>query len=211
MAHAPLVAASSSGSFCPSVQGQWVAPGEAAPPPHVIDLPDDDDNGPLRVRRHKRASADKTSQSATASEAVARDGGDTARASVTFAVPLASARPSSSTADPSSLFAAYPVPEDQAAAAKEAIRQAGIMMEQVKMAREASQAAYDASSALQSNVQKSCELVARYTELEKQKIQLNLDLELARTELQKVRDGAAEKLTEALAKKDQDLAVAQLC
>ena len=86
---------------------------------------------------------------------MARDGGDTTRASVTFAVPLASARPSLSTADPSSLFAAYPVPEDQAAAAKEAIRQAGIMMEQVKMAREASQAAYDASSALQSNVQVS--------------------------------------------------------
>ena len=110
-------------------------------PPHVIDLPDDDDNGPLRVRRHKRASADKTPQSAPASEAVARDGGDTTRASVTFAVPLVSARPSASTADPPSLFAAYPVPEDQVAATKEAIRQAGIMMEQVKMAREASQAA----------------------------------------------------------------------
>ncbi len=40
-------------------------------------------------------------------------------------------------------------------AAKEAIRQAGIMMEQVKVVREASQAAYDASSALQSNVQVS--------------------------------------------------------
>ena len=107
------------------------------------------------MRRHKRASADKTPQSAPASEAVARDGGDTTRASVTFAVPLASARPSSSTADPSSLFAAYTIPKDQAAAAKEAIQQAGIMMEQVKMAREASQAAYDASSALQSNVQVS--------------------------------------------------------
>ena len=44
-------------------------------------------------------------------------------------------------------------------------------------------------------LQKSCKLVARYTELEKQKIQLNLDLELARTELQKVRDGAAGKTT----------------
>ena len=124
-------------------------------PPHVIDLPDDDDNEPLRVRRNKRASADKTPQSAPAFEAVARDGGDTARASVTFAIPLTSVRPSTSTADPPSLFAAYPVPEDQAAAAKEAIRQAGIMMEQVKVAREASQAAYDASLALQSNVQVS--------------------------------------------------------
>ena len=40
-------------------------------------------------------------------------------------------------------------------AAKEAIRQAGIMMEKMKMVRDASQAAYDASSALQSNVQVS--------------------------------------------------------
>ncbi|XBH90592.1 hypothetical protein VPH35_082208 [Triticum aestivum] len=139
-------------------------------PPHVIDLPDDNDNEPLRVRRNKRASADKTPQSAPASEAVARDGGDTTRASVIFSIPLTSVRPSTSTADPYSLFAAYPVPEDQAAAAKEVIRQAGIMMEQVKVAREASQAAYDASSALQSNVQKSCELVAHYTELENQQI-----------------------------------------
>ena len=127
-------------------------------PPHVIDLPDDDDDGPLRVRRHKRASADKTPQSAPASEAVARDGGDTTRASVTFAVPLASARPSTSTVNPPSLFATHHVPEDQVGAAKEAIRQAGIMMEQVKVVREASQAAYDASSALQSNVQ-----VSRFT------------------------------------------------
>ena len=40
-------------------------------------------------------------------------------------------------------------------AAREAIRQAGIMMEKMKMVREASQAAYDASSALQRNVQVS--------------------------------------------------------
>ena len=40
-------------------------------------------------------------------------------------------------------------------AAREAIRQAGIMMEKMKMVRDASQAAYDASSALQSNVQVS--------------------------------------------------------
>ena len=38
-------------------------------------------------------------------------------------------------------------------AAKEAIRQAGIMMEKIRMVRDASQAAYDASSALQRNVQ----------------------------------------------------------
>ena len=46
-------------------------------------------------------------------------------------------------------------PEDEVNAAKEAIHQAGIMMEKMKMVRDASQAAYDASSALQSNVQVS--------------------------------------------------------
>ena len=74
---------------------------------------------------------------------------------MSFAVLLTSARPSSSTANPPSFFATHHIPEDQAGAAKEAIRQAGVMMEQVKKAREASQAAYDASSALQSNVQVS--------------------------------------------------------
>ena len=74
---------------------------------------------------------------------------------VTFTVPLTSARPSSSSATQPSLFSTYPIPEDQASAAKEAIRQAGVMMEQVKAIREASQGAYDASSALQSNVQVS--------------------------------------------------------
>ena len=88
-------------------------------------------------------------------KALAQEGGEVARHSVSFAVPLTSARPSSSSADPPSLFSTYHVPEDQASAAKEAIRQAGIMMEQVKAIRTASQAAYDASSALQSNVQVS--------------------------------------------------------
>ena len=77
-------------------------------------------------------------------------------------MPLSSAQPSASTAqasvDPSSLFTVHHVPEDQVGATKEAIRQAGIMMEQVKVVREASQAAYDASSTLQSNVQ-----VSRFT------------------------------------------------
>ena len=83
------------------------------------------------------------------------EGGNITRATVSFAVPLTSARPSSSSADPPSLFSTHHVPEDQAGAAKEAIRQAGVMMEQVKAIRDASQAAYDASSALQSNVQVS--------------------------------------------------------
>ena len=38
-------------------------------------------------------------------------------------------------------------------AAKEATRQAGLMMEQMKVVHKASKAAYDASSTLQTNVQ----------------------------------------------------------
>ena len=83
------------------------------------------------------------------------EGGNVTRATMSFAVPLTSARPSSSSADPPSLFATHHVLEDQAGAAKEAIRQAGVMMEQVKAIRDASQAAYDASLTLQSNVQVS--------------------------------------------------------
>lgn len=131
------------------------------------------------------------------------------RHSVSFAVPLMSVRPSSLTADPPYLFATHHVPEDQVGAAKEAIRQAGIMMEQVKAIREASQAAYDASSALQSNVQKSCELVARCAELENKQIQLDLDLKLIQENFQKAKDEAKDKMKEALKKKDRDLAEAQ--
>ena len=99
--------------------------------------------------------AGKTIRTASVSEALVQEGGDVTQHFVSFAVPLTSARPSSLIADPPSLFATHHVPEDQAGAGKEAIRQAGIMMEQVKAIREASQAAYDASSALQSNVQVS--------------------------------------------------------
>ena len=42
-------------------------------------------------------------------------------------------------------------------------------------------------------LQKSCDLGARFAVLEKQQIQLNLDLELAKTELQKAKDDAAGK------------------
>ena len=83
------------------------------------------------------------------------EGSNVARATVSFAEPLTVARPSSSSATQPSLFSTHHVPENQASAAKEAIRQAGVMMEQVKAIREASRAAYDASSALQSNVQVS--------------------------------------------------------
>src|SRR3954463_3310941 len=127
-----------------------------AAPPHVISLPDDDDDEvPLRERRTRKKSTGVTPRTVPEPEAVVQEGGDVTRTSVTFVVPLTTVHPSSSTADPSSFFAKHPVPEDQMSAAKEAIRQAGIMMEQVKMVRNASQAAYDASSALQSNVQVS--------------------------------------------------------
>ena len=98
-------------------------------------------------------------QSTPVAEPVIQEVGDANRTSVTFAIPLSSAQPSASTAqtpaDPPSLFSAHHVPEDQVGASKEAIRQAGIMMEQMKMVREANQAGYDAGSALQSNVQVS--------------------------------------------------------
>ena len=126
-----------------------------AAPRHVIDLPDDDDEVPLRARKNRQAAAGKSTRTASAPEVLVQEGGDIARHSVTFAVPLTSARPSSSTAEPPSLFATHHVREDQVGAAKEAIRQVGIMMEQVKAIREASQAAYDASSALHSTVQVS--------------------------------------------------------
>ena len=85
-------------------------------------------------------------------EPVVQEGGDVNWTSVTFAMPLSSAEPLALTAqapvDPSSLFVVHHVPEDQVGAAKEAIRQAGIMMEQLKVVRDASQAAYNAISAL---------------------------------------------------------------
>ena len=97
------------------------------------------------------------------------------RASVTFDVPVSSERPTSSTAPvfastiqphaselqaaatepPTPFFTTHHVPESQAAAAAEAIRQAGIMMERVNVVHENSQAADDASAALRANVQVS--------------------------------------------------------
>ena len=108
----------------------------------------------------RKTSTSKTPQSTPVTEPVVQQFGDANRASVTLAVPLSSAQPSASTAQaptdlPSSLFTAHHVPEDPVSAAEEAIRQAGLMMEQMKVVREASQAAYDASSALQANVQVS--------------------------------------------------------
>ena len=98
---------------------------------------------------------------------------DADRASVTFDAPLSSEHPTPSTAPvipsvvqlhatelqaaaPGSsvpFFTNYHVPESQSDAAAEGIRQANVMMERMKTVHENSQAAYDASAALQANVQ----------------------------------------------------------
>ena len=88
----------------------------------VIDLPDDDDEEPPRQRRSKKASAGKVTQDVPAPETLVVEGDNVTRPTVTFAVPLTSARSSSSSAAQPSLFSTYRVPEDQANAAKEAIR-----------------------------------------------------------------------------------------
>nr|XP_045086191.1 coiled-coil domain-containing protein 96-like [Aegilops tauschii subsp. strangulata] len=62
--------------------------------------------------------------------------------------------------------------------------------DQMKVVREASQATYDASSALQANVQKSFDFGVQFTDLQKKQIQLNLDLELAKENMQKAKDEA---------------------
>ena len=106
--------------------------------------------------------ASKAPRSTPVSEPVIQQSGDLNRAFVTFADPVSTEHPSSSTvqvpalsvqlhaSDP--LFVTHHVPEDQVGVSKEAIRQAGLMMEQMKMVHEASKAAYDASAALQTNV-----------------------------------------------------------
>ena len=68
------------------------------------------------------APAGKTTQIASVPETLVQEGGDITQNSVSFAVSLTSVRPSSSTADPPSLFATHYVPEDQAGVAKETIR-----------------------------------------------------------------------------------------
>ena len=93
-----------------------------------------------------------------------QDLGGSSRTVVTFVVPLSTAQPSSSTVQASNPTGASPtlvpieftlhhVPEDQTGAAKEAMIQAGLMMDRLKVVYESSKAAYDASSALQANVQ----------------------------------------------------------
>ena len=101
--------------------------------------------------------------------------GELVRTNVTFANALTTDRPSGSTAptpaapvqphvsDPitastalePSLFVAYQTPDDSPSAAREALRQVNLVMEQVNVMHEASQVAYNASTALQINVQVS--------------------------------------------------------
>ena len=101
--------------------------------------------------------------------------GDPVRTNVTFADPLTTDCPSGSTAptpatpvqlhasDPvaastalaPSLFATYQTPDDSPSAAREALRQVNLVMDQVKVMHEASQVACNASTTLQTNVQVS--------------------------------------------------------
>ena len=119
--------------------------------------------------------ASKVSHSTSASEPVIQQLGDPVRTSVSFADPVSTDQPSASTAQtsgpiaqpqastplatsfvPSSLsFVVHHVPEDQVGAAKEAMIQAGLMMDRLKVVYDTSKAAYDASSALQANVRVS--------------------------------------------------------
>ena len=95
---------------------------------------------------------------------------------MTFVVPLSSEHPASSivpvfpsAAQPHAselqaaasgpsvpFFTSYHVSENHLDTAAEAIRQAGAMMEQMKAVHDNSQAAYDASAALQAHAQVSC-------------------------------------------------------
>ncbi|XBI88429.1 hypothetical protein VPH35_026396 [Triticum aestivum] len=59
------------------------------------------------------------------------------------------------------------------------------------------------------SMMKSCELVARYTELENKHIQLELDLNLVQENFTKAKEEAKDKLKEARKKKDLDLVEAQ--
>ena len=118
-----------------------------AAPRDVIELPDDEEEVPLKERRRRgRASSGRTTegqvpQSTLVHEMVVQQSGDLAQANVTFANPLSTDRPSASTAQvsaapvqlhasdpmtvstvlPSSLFAAYHTPDNLPSAAREAL------------------------------------------------------------------------------------------
>lgn len=123
---------------------------------------------PLRERRRKgRTSSGRAAEGQVPEPAVERSG-DLARASVTFADPLSTDRPSGSTAQapaapvqvhasdpvaaptalPASLFTTYQTPDHPPSAAREALLQVNLVMEQMKVVHEASQVAYNATTAL---------------------------------------------------------------
>ena len=148
----------------------------------VVVLPDDDEEEvPLQERRRRGGGSIRRGlevqfpQSTLVLEAVVERLGDPIRTNVTFANPLTTDRLSGSTApapaapvqlhasDPvvalatlePSLFAAYQTPDDSPSAAREALCQVNLVMKQVKVMHEASKVAYNASTALQTNVQVS--------------------------------------------------------
>ena len=142
-------------------------------PADVIQLPDgDEEEIPKNTRGRGRGSsssrilAKKVSSSRTShpsTKPVVQDHGDSSWTSVTFVVPLSTAQPSSSTVQASNPTGASPtlvpieftlhhVPKDQTGAAKEAMIQASLMMERLKVVYESSKSTYDANSALQANV-----------------------------------------------------------
>ena len=144
-------------------------------------LPDDEEEVPLRERRRRdkgpsgKAPEVQVPQSTLMPGTAVERSTDPARTNVTFANPLSTDLPlgsaaqtqtapvqlhasdpvAASTALPSSLFTAYQTPDDPPSAAKEALLQLNLVMEQMKVVHEASQVAYNASAALQTNVQVS--------------------------------------------------------
>ena len=144
-------------------------------------LPDNEEEAPLQERKKKSGSSGRrrlevqVPQSTLALEAVVERSGEPVPTNVTFASPLTNDRLVGSTAPTPaapvqphasdsaalsaalqpSLFAAYQTPNDSPSAAREDLRQVNLVMEQVKVVHEASQVAYNASTALQANVQVS--------------------------------------------------------
>ena len=144
-------------------------------------LPDDEEEVPLRGRRRKDVELSgktpevQVPQSTEMPETAVERSTDLAHTNVTFAIPPSTDCPSGSvaqtsavpiqphtsdpavalTALPSSLFTAYQTPDDPPSAAKEALLQLNLVMGQMKVVHEASQVAFNAGAALQTNVQVS--------------------------------------------------------
>ena len=144
-------------------------------------LPDDEEEVPLRERRRRDKGPSRKAPEVQVPQSTLMPGTaversiDPARTNVTFAIPMSTDCPSgsaaqtpaapvqlhasdpvaASTALPSSLFTAYQTPDDPSSAAKEALLQLNLVMGQLKVVHEASQVVYNASAALQTNVQVS--------------------------------------------------------